>query len=438
MSSVQTEALLQYLRREGPTPTAVLLRHLQVSRSTFSRLITAISDKIVCTGETRTRRYAARRSISEIPLQIPLYEIIGTQSYQIAVLHPLYPQGFYVESTTPIAGFYDGLPWFLEDLRPTGFLGRLIPRQYPSFPQDILLWTNEDVVRWLYNHGADQLGNLILGDVAFEQTLRRAPNYPVFTMEREMHYGRLAEQVMALGIVGSSAGGEQPKFLATRMDGNRATEVLVKFSAPVVDRPSQRVADLLRSEHLALQTLRDAGISASTSQIVESDRRVMIEVERFDRLNGRRGIVSLQTLDNQFVGSLVSWRLTAEIFHSQGRISSKTLEQVVLLERFGTWIGNSDMHLGNLSFFMEGGVIGELTPVYDMLPMRYWPINMEARDVLLEMPKISPSYPHLWHQSWALAIKFWSAVGANADISPNFRAIAAQNLDRIWAVQPVL
>lgn len=50
-----------------------------------------------------------------------------------------------------VDGLYPGLPWFLQDLRPSGFLGRLLAQRYSnelgvsSDPRD---WSDDDVLQF--------------------------------------------------------------------------------------------------------------------------------------------------------------------------------------------------------------------------------------------------------------------------------------------------
>ena len=90
--------------------------------------------------------------------------------------------------------------------------------------------------------------------------------------KRAEHHPRLAAQVMAGEPIGSSAGGEQPKF-AVRVDGR---DVLVKFSAASNNAVSQRWRDLLRAEHLALRTLAEHGLAAADSEIFRTRRPVLL------------------------------------------------------------------------------------------------------------------------------------------------------------------
>lgn len=57
---------------------------------------------------------------------------------------------------------YDDLPWFLFDLRPSGFLGRFVPMRHPELglPVDIRAWSAEHLLgypRPFHSKGAPQL-----------------------------------------------------------------------------------------------------------------------------------------------------------------------------------------------------------------------------------------------------------------------------------------
>src|SRR5262249_17795740 len=78
-----------------------------------------------------------------------------------------------------------GLPFFLHDLIPQGFLGRGIPRRFPelALPEDIAEWNDEHVLTYLSRRGDDCIGDLVLGDeslqrwLAPERTESREPDY---------------------------------------------------------------------------------------------------------------------------------------------------------------------------------------------------------------------------------------------------------------------
>lgn len=97
----------------------------------------------------------------------------------------------------------------LEDMRPQGFLGRNFAR-----------------------HHADQPGNCIVGEPAYRRWLAQSQQGPTALPEEQLESAHLvlAEDSMALGVAGSSAGGEFPKFTAHRSLCGTAHHVIVKFS----------------------------------------------------------------------------------------------------------------------------------------------------------------------------------------------------------------
>ena len=440
-SSTLATALLAHLRASGPRSVIELCQALHISQPTFSRQVATLKASVLTVGRARATRYAALRSIGQLPAALPIYEVLPDRTGRLGTLHPIHPRGFYVESDSPLVGFYPDFPWFLGDLRPAGFLGRLVPRQHPAlgFPADIRLWSADQVLVWIHDYGVDLVGDLIIGDPAFQRFLTMKPLNPVPSDARRERYPILAADALAAGDAGSSAGGEQPKFLATRMDGETATPVLVKFSPPVRDPVSRRLADLLRCEHLALAAVARVGSPAARSAIVEGGERVFLEVERFDRVSGtgRRGVVSLAALDDEFVGSRQSWTTTADALLAQKRIDRESHDRIQWLDRFGEWIGNTDRHHGNLSFFLERGRLGALAPIYDMLPMRYAPRSGELVDTPLSLPALSGVRPDLWRSSWAAAVAFWTTV-AQAELSQDFLVIARANADLVASQEQVL
>lgn len=78
-----------------------------------------------------------------------------------------------------------------------------------------------------------------------------------------------AAQAIATTLpAGSSAGGEQPKFLAMLAGGQH---VIVKFTPALGSPGGQRWADLLQAEQLASATLQEAGHPVADAQIVRTE-----------------------------------------------------------------------------------------------------------------------------------------------------------------------
>lgn len=397
-----------------PSSASAIAHGLRVSHHDVARLLRLHREEVVVAGRARATRYALRRSIPGLGLRLPVFEVDALgQVRQCAVLHPSGERGFYVEPSCDDVepGFHLDLPWFLDGLRPAGFLGRLVPRQHPELglPDDIRLWSGDHTVRYASSVGYHAVGNVILGEPAREAYQRAA----------------LAAHVLDASPPGSSAAGEQPKFLARREDG---VEVLVKFSPPRTEPVGRRLADLIVSEHVALEVLRGAGHDAALSSIVEAGDRLFLEVVRFDRTRvGRRGVVSLEAADAEFVGDLErgAWDRSVEGLAKLGKVQPEVVDEVRWLQTFGACIANSDMHPGNLSFFITGTRLLGLTPAYDMLPMHYAPLQGHLRSVQFRPP--TPQNLAAWRQAAEAAARCWAILAEHPLVSVEFRSIARDN-----------
>ncbi len=420
------QSLLVQLRARGPSGAPELVQALGVSQPTFSRVVRE-EPAVLVAGRARATRYAARRVIPGVEDPLPVYEVTARGSRHLATLCPVRPRGFYVEPAGGLGGWHDDLPWFLNDLRPSGFLGRRVPLEVPQLglPADVRYWSGDHVLAWLRHEGVDTVGNLVVGDTALVRALTAAPVNPVHGTAVE--YAALAERALADGLPGSSAAGEQPKFLATRS----GIPVLVKFSPPVADRAGARVADLLRAEHLALEAVAAAGFTAARSRVVEGDGRVFLEVERFDRTvgGGRSGVVSLLSLDSAFVGGLRDWTSSVVGLARSRRVPVSAVAATRWLDTFGALIANTDRHGGNLSFRFEAGVVGELAPVYDMLPMNYFPRAGSIVDLPFPLPEPAPSYAAVQRSALAAALGFWGSVAE--EVGGSLGGIAAEAGERL-------
>ncbi len=432
---MQAEAVVSLLRRRGPLASAELCAALGVSQPTVSRAIAGRED-IVRIGAGRHSRYAARRTIPGLPAALSVYEIGEHGSTLLARLHPIHPGGFHVESDTPLAGLTADLPWFLHDLRPRGFLGRRVPEEHPSLglPRDVRLWRADHVLVWLNHEGVEVPGNLVVGGSAARMAVAHPGTNPVAGTGEE--YAQLAARALAEGFPGSSAAGEQPKFLATRA----GVPVLVKFSPPGTNAAAQRVADLLRAEALSLTLLGERGFEVPPARVLTGGGRTFLEVDRFDRVGtrGRAGMVSLEALDAEFVGRGLSWTDTTEALARQGRVSHRSAAVARRLDRFAAFIGNTDRHLGNLSYALEAGRIGALAPVYDMLPMAFHPRDGEVVERPLPLPELSAEDGAGWRAAHADALEYWRRIESDGDYTPDMRRIAREATATLSSIADVV
>lgn len=417
------------MRQGGAISSAELQAQLGVSQPTVSRVLKPLiqSGLVRKVGAARAQRYVLPRSVAGVGSQVPVMRVdVQGKASPFARLTPLVGGAFWVEEADGVSAQHGGLPWFLDDMRPQGFMGRTFAHAHPELQlgSDPRNWNDDDVLRALALFGDDLPGNLIVGEAAFQRfhTLPERAS----RADSEADYPRLAEQAMQGTLGGSSAGGEQPKFCTI----TAGRPVLVKFSPAGDTAVDQRSRDLLVCEHLALQTLAQAGLPAARTQVFTVAGRVFLESERFDRVApmGRIGMVSLLVYDAEYVGEMDNWAATANRMQARGLLTESDARTLCLLEAYGQFIANTDRHYGNISLLLQDDD-WTLSPTYDMLPMLYAPLGGELvpRD-FAERP-LQPTAATLpqWEQARALAIVFWRSVAADARVSAGFRAIAAEN-----------
>lgn len=311
---------------------------------------------------------------------MPIYRIDSEGKVRkLGVLIPVRPEGFVMRQEDGITRHSDGLPWWLLDMRPQGYLGRAYAARHGTglgLPERLTDWTDPHALRALLEHGHDVVGNLLLGDRVLDHFLATPIPTPFTAEQKTEAYVRLAMDAAHGEIPGSSAGGEQPKFMAFAETPDGPCHVIVKFTEREQGPVSERWRDLLLSEHLALNTLREAGVSAARTQVIDHRGQRFLEAERFDRIGplGRRVVISLAALDAEFVGAGTGgWPTITRRLAADGHIHPEAADEAALLWAFGTLIGNTDMHNGNLSFVSERGRHYHLAPAYDMTTMAFAP-----------------------------------------------------------------
>ncbi len=414
--------VLSWLAANGPASGGELRELLGVSQPTVSR---------IRVGETRGRRYAARREIAGLQGPVPVTRIGADGRLEsLGDLHPIHSLGFWWSGED--SRFFDEVPWFLHDLRPGGFLGRLVPRQHPAegYPADVRDWSSDTLLHYLAHHGLDLSGDLVVGRASAAAVLARA----VPEVARE-DYPDFAADVLSGSPPGSSAQGEQPKFLA-RVDG---VDRLVKFSPTLDSAVGVRISDLLRAEATALSVLAEAGIPAAEAEVHRLGGRDFLEVVRFDRLagGGRLGLVTLEAVDLEFGGGLPGWSAAAAGLLAAGLMTSEVRHRIEVVDLFGALIANTDRHGANLSLWRDGLAVGGLAPVYDMLPMHFAPRGHEVVDAPWAPPAPRLEHARAWRSAWPLALRYWEAL-SGADLSDDFRGVASSGLAAVQALEPVL
>ena len=99
---------------------------------------------------------------------------------------------------------------------------------------------------------------------------------------------------------------------------------------------------------------------------------------------------------------------------------------------FGELIGNSDMHLGNVSLELRDRRPLPLAPVYDMLPMAYAPMaggEVPRAEYTPGLP--TPKDRAAWLLASQAAQLFWDTARADPRISARFREVCGANLQEL-------
>jgi hypothetical protein len=314
-----------------------------------------------------------------------------------------------------------------------------VAKQLPSgagLPPVISLWGDDHAINYLFQFGHDLPGNLVLGDQATQAALMGSPNEAITYDARAQRYPEMAGAITSGAPVGSSVEGEQPKFTARLNDtANSSLEaVIVKFTDGLDTPTGRRWADLLAAEKIArdvVDTTTMSDAESPHSEILDAGGRRFYQITRFDRIgrNGRRGLVSLRSLhDAGLTGEdTTDWSIAATGLFANGWISASDLRAVQLRQTFGHLIGNTDMHFGNLAFFLEDRLPLPLAPLYDMVPMLWAPRPGEGEPV----PEFAPKPPlprnrEVWLEAAKLAKDFWARVETSDSVSAPFRQIAAR------------
>lgn len=418
----------------GPLVAAELRRRLGVSQPSLSRLLREQWSDVAVLGRGRASRYGWYRRIRELEPDLPVYRISRTgEAQRIGNLLTLAPDRlWYSDLEQPRASAeHRSIPWFMTDMRPQGFLGRMFPSSHQDLglPARVADWNEDQALYALARRGEDCVGNLVVGEESLARWLGRVhDDHAIAERDRRRQYGLRAQAALAGHAPGSSAAGEQPKFTAVlRRAGIGPTSVIVKFSPRAFTAAGRRWADLLLAEWLAGEVLREHGHAAAAAALLQTDERSYLEVERFDRVGerGRMGLVSLAALDDEFIGERRGWGESAAGLLRARMIDAEDARELRFLAGFGELIANTDMHLGNASFLVSDNQRLQLAPAYDMLPMWYAPVGEELPRRELRRPVPRPANADQWSAALPVAHAFWSRLASERRITPGFRRIAA-------------
>lgn len=446
--SPENQKRLQALERQlrsGPRSAQNLMAALDISQPTLSRTIHAFPESLTSfrvSGE-RTPQYGLLRKLpGGLNPRQPVYRISRTGRIEPFANVQFLSGGATLESTATANTLYDGLPPYMAFSSPSGFLGRQIARAAASdrrFPESLKDWGDDHRIAWLFTRGLNLSGNLVYGEAALQREVDFRKAKPTPVADKLGHYVAMANQLKD-AVHGSSAGGDQPKFLGLAQDTGH---VIVKFA-----KQGSRMAELLPLEHAALRALAAVDVPAAPTQVLRASGYVFLEVQRFDRAgrHGRIGMLSCGSIDDEFFGARDSWSEFAARCEQARYLGATDARNIDVMAAFSELIGNGDRHFENISMLLgEDGEYAGLAPAYDILPMRYASIGGGVDPELAPIgPKLGTigAKPEVWARAARAATAFWTAVNRgklDLPVSRELRELAARNLAVVQDfVEPLL
>ncbi len=421
----------------GPKKSSELIEELKISQPTFSRLIqkSIREDKVQAFGKNKGAIYGIPREVTKAGSRFPLFKITETgEAKLLGEITAVVPRGYVLNPIKGKPEIFPGIPFYLSDARPQGYLGRAFVSRNSDlgFPHRLNDWSEDQVFCSLVLRGEHLPGNLLVGEESFKRLESENGVEEIPKKLREKKYRELSLLSITGSVPGSSAAGEQPKFSAY-LEGKK--HVLVKFSSSLKSPKGRRWGDLLIAESIALNIVKEnLSISVAESEIIEGEEEIYLESTRFDRSGekGRLGCISFSAVEAEWIGKPSVWAASAKELLRMKKISKADAEAIQLLDAFGAWIANSDRHYGNLSFFYEpGDEKVRLAPLYDMLPMFFAPKETEDAEFNREwkVPALHPDWVPVWGRAREAAVLFWNKVIEDKRISSGFRAEAQVVLD---------
>jgi hypothetical protein len=369
----------------------------RISRVTLKNAYDRDARQILRLGRARNTRYAGRQILSGLETdEFPVFRV--DQAGGITAAGTLITLAASESVWLPDEKIIDGLPPEMHDVAPRGFLGRSYTRRHADLglPDDVTNWSDHHVLIALSRRGEDLPGNLVIGRESFDRF--QELQHEVCTAD---DFPLLSAAALAGEHVGSSAGGERPKFTAL-VDGQHR---IVKFATNETDN-ARRWQDLLALEHVALETLRDGGIQTAETRLLDVDDLRCLVINRFDRI-GETGRRAVMTLAATSAGMGASWADAAEELQRCEELSSEDTWRIAILDAFGALIANTDRHDSNVALFPAGtGYV--LAPAFDQLPMAYAPpASGNLRKSAVNEPRPAVNTLAVWDDARTLAREFW-------------------------------
>jgi len=436
------QQLLQLLNDRVMT-SRELIRELDISQPTLSRLINTMQNEIVVMGKGRATCYGLPKKPGQEFNRLPVYNIDAKGDvHPYGQLTPLQGGQYWWQSIASSGEISHQLPWRIQDLLINGYGARAFAHRYGDhlkLSPRLTDWTEEDMLMATSRCGEDRPGNLILGEESLARyfDLVRNPPELIELSSQALEYPQLALKTLARETVPLQLSGEQPKFAVCLNERGAPCRMLVKFSPAADSKEARRYADLLVCEHLALEAIRTAGLSAARSRLVTSGNQTFLCVKRFDRRGvfGRLPVISLRALHTRIQEPCDDWVSAATRLQKQGIIPLSEAKKLHWLALFSDMIGNANQHFGNISFLPHGKDNYLLAPAYGVRPTIYEPLAGEIQARLFTPPSLRKEAQAQLADARQSAILFWKSAAIDERISEGFRQICFENCELLQLQQ---
>ena len=174
MDNLRVDQIRTFLVSGAKASRDIQLR-LGISQPSVSRAISSLSGEVLTLGRGPATRYALARNIRDLGNDFPIYRVDENGNVHVlGHLHTLYGNQYWWVDDSGVGKLYDYLPWFIQDMRPEGFVGRafaLRQNQELDLPQRLNEWNDDHVLIALARRGEDITGNLIVGDESLSRYL---------------------------------------------------------------------------------------------------------------------------------------------------------------------------------------------------------------------------------------------------------------------------
>ena len=152
---------IRLLLGQGPVAARQIVETTGISQPTVSRALAALGDEVVRIGSGSAIRYALRDTARGF-VSAPVFRVSDAgQIRELGTLVPVRPNGSVMVQADGVSRHSDGLPWWLFDMRPQGYLGRAYASTYAAalgLPANPEHWGDNEVIRALLVDGHDAIG----------------------------------------------------------------------------------------------------------------------------------------------------------------------------------------------------------------------------------------------------------------------------------------